>query len=284
MPMLSRAAAPKAASIGVPRTGLAGERSRVSETHSAGEALALRGVFPPLRQAPLVPSAPSPYAPTRSAVETGTKLHEGRFANATLSLVEHGGARWVVKDFAPSPFWIRWTVGCFFTRRELCALRRCQGIDGIPADPVRVDALALAYRHIEGRMLKASPIGAVGAPFFLALEDLVRQVHARRVVHLDLRNRRNVLVREDGKPAILDFQSAISTRFLPGPIRRLLEGSDLSGVYKHWMRYAPETLGEERRLFAARAEKARGLWIFRGYLGIKPRRRPPHRAQSTAGR
>ena len=46
------------------------------------------------------------------------------------------------------------------------------------------------------------------------LESAVRGLHARGVVHLDLRHRSNVLVARDGRPVLIDFASAVC--FRPG--------------------------------------------------------------------
>jgi len=218
---------------------------------------------------------------TRSDLAAGVLLQRGRFANADLLILEFGSVKWVVKDFSPRSWFIRWTIGLFFTRREFHALRRCEGLPGTPHDVQRIDALALAYRFVEGLTLKAFVPGQLDRRFFLELEARMRQVHERRIVHLDIRNRRNVLCTADGHPVILDFQSSLSTRLFPRPLRTLVEESDMSGVYKHWLKYSPTTLDDDRRAFVARVAKLRWLWIFRGYAGVKPKRKPRSPAQMT---
>jgi hypothetical protein len=215
---------------------------------------------------------------TRGSLAGAALLKRGRFANADVLVAEVDGVKWLVKDFAPRSALVRWTIGLFFTRREFRALRRCDGLQGTPPEPRRIDALAFAYRFIEGRPLKSFAIDELDGGFFYALEEVMRQVHARRIVHLDIRNRRNVLRRTDGQPVLIDFQSSLSTRFFPRPLRRLVEESDMSGVYKHWIKYSPSTLDEGRREFVERVAKLRWLWVFRGYAGFKPRRSRPHAA------
>ena len=200
--------------------------------------------------------------------DPGELLSRGRWANAVLYLHRHDGATWVVKDFRPSGFAVRNTIGRFLIRREMRALRRVAGIEGVPAGAFRLDAHALAYRFVPGVTLKHADLDARATEFFVQLERLLVQVHARgRIVHLDVRNARNVLVTERGAPMLLDFQSAISTRWMPAPLRRRAERVDLGGVYKHWQRSAPASLDEARAGLLSRANRWRTLWPVHGYFG-----------------
>ncbi|MDD5706017.1 MAG: hypothetical protein PHR35_08835 [Kiritimatiellae bacterium] len=192
-------------------------------------------------------------------------LHRGRFGNATVWRFPREGGVWVVKDFAACPWIVRWTLGVWLSGREYRALCRLRGLTGVPSGPFRLDALAFGYRYAPGQPLRGLPDGACGRDFFERLEEVVRSVHARGVVHLDLRNARNVLVGADGQPALLDFQSAINTSRWPARWRAGLERIDLSGVYKHWLRHDPGTLGPERETTLRWQLRMRRWWRFRGY-------------------
>jgi len=211
-----------------------------------------------------------PNAPTRDLLQATPPqyLARGRLANADVRLVECGGRRWVVKDFLSCPGWVRHTVGRWFIRRELKALKRLQGIPGIAENPVRVDAFALAYGYVEGRALNEFPLGQPSADFFLALETTVKAMHARGIAHLDLRNRGNVLVGVAQQPVLIDFQSyVILPRWIP-PLARYLEKIDLSGVYKAWERSLPGTLDETRQGLLDSVNAWRKWWVLKGYLGM----------------
>lgn len=201
-------------------------------------------------------------------------LRDGRFANARVERVCIGGADWTVKDFAPRAFVVRHTVGRFLLGRELRALRRLDGIAGVPAQAFRVDAAAMAARFVPGRALADTPDGPFDTDFLLALEALLRQVHARGIVHLDTRGGGNLLIGPDGAPGIIDFQAALSTRWLPQSLRGWLEGMDLSGVYKKWRRWQPDTLGAERLARLERQNRWRRWWFLRGYFGLRKTRKP----------
>ena len=199
-------------------------------------------------------------------------LHRGRAGNATVWRVKTADGDWVVKDFRACPWPIRISYGRWMAAREGRILRDLAGIPGIPVDGVRLDAYAVAYRFFEGRTLRHVGEQPPVPSYFEALETAVKQMHARFWVHLDLRNARNVLELTDGTPGVLDFQSGQYTRRLPGAWRRFLEGVDLSGVYKHWHRHAPESMGAERLNFLRKQLRIRGFWMIKGY-SWRPRRR-----------
>jgi hypothetical protein len=217
-----------------------------------------------------------PAAFDRAALASAERhlLRDGRFANARVERVRIVGADWIFKDFASRAFFVRHTVGRFLLRREVHALRRLQGIDGIPSDAFRVDAFAMAARFVPGRSLASLKKPQVSTGYLLALEALLQQVHSRGLVHLDTRGGGNLLLRPDGTPGIIDFQAALSTRWMPRVLRRWFEDMDLSGVYKKWQLWQPDTLGVQRQQQLDRLNRWRRWWFLRGYLGMRKARKP----------
>jgi RIO-like serine/threonine protein kinase len=209
---------------------------------------------------------------TRAQFEqaAGEVLSRGRWANAVLYIHRHGGERWVVKDFRPRAFAVRNTIGRLLIRREIRALRKLAGVAGVPARAFRLDVHALAYGFVPGAPLNEVELGSRAADFFARLERLLGEVHAvGGILHLDVRNARNVLVSERGEPVLLDFQSHMGTGWMPARLRRWGEDFDLAGVYKHWERMSPETLGEARAGLLAQVNWWRRLWVLRGYFGMR---------------
>ncbi len=203
-----------------------------------------------------------------------TVLRDGRWANARVFRVDHAGRRWVVKDFAPRAAWVRNTA----IRRMVRAPRACEpgpalGIDGVPPDAFRLDACALAFGYVDGLNYGKAPV-AVPA-YFIALEALMRSMHARGIVHLDNRGSGNVLVRPDGSPALIDFQSAVSTRGLPACLRNALQAIDLTGVYKKWQQADAASMGADRLALFGRVNRWRHWWVLRGYAGARKPSQPP---------
>lgn len=202
-----------------------------------------------------------------------TILNRGRWGNADVYLFDRGDQKWVVKDFVPCPALIRETWGRLLVLREYGALSRLQGISGIPEVLCMIDARAFCYEYIPGMNLRKLPSEKLDAGFFYALETLVGRMHQRNVVHLDLRNRRNILMTEDGAPALLDFQSSLNLNHMPRGLHPLLKEIDISGVYKLWQKKQPETMDAQRRARLSAMNRKRGLWVLRGYpMGL---RKPP---------
>ncbi len=199
---------------------------------------------------------------------------KGRRANADLYYLQFSGHEWVVKDFLSCPPLLRNTWGRWVVRHEYQALTHLQGIEGIPAEPFQLDAYALGYRFILGRTLHEAIQGEFPEDFFYRLEKLVHQMHSRNIVHLDLRNRRNILIQSDENPALLDFQTSINIRHFPAPFRRFLREIDLSGVYKMWRKFRPDLLDKEREERLEAFNRKRSAWILRGYpMGILKKRK-----------
>ena len=107
--------------------------------------------------------------------------------------------------------------------------------------------------------------GQLKQDFFLKLEQVVQTIHARGIVHLDLRNGGNILVSPEHQPVLLDFQSNLDLDKVPRFLHRLLKNTDLSGVYKYWMKFDPESMDEDRKRFLKHMNKKRRLWPFQGY-------------------
>jgi RIO-like serine/threonine protein kinase len=86
-------------------------------------------------------------------------------------------------------------------------------------------------------------------------------MHERGVVHLDLRQRRNVIVTPDARPAILDFGGALCLR--PGSrLFAFLAEIDRSGVLKYKNRALPGSLSPQETQTLQRAERIRRFWPF----------------------
>jgi hypothetical protein len=194
-------------------------------------------------------------------------LRDGRWANAQVFRVEAAGRSWVVKDFSRRAFWVRCTIGRFLLRRELRALQRLGDIDGVPQRAFRIDGDAIAAEFIPGTTLGQVSPEQMTTAFFTQLEGLLNDVHSRGIVHLDTRGTGNMLCRPDGKPALIDFQASLDTRWMPASWRRWLDDLDMTGVYKKWLRHDPDSMGIARRELYERMTRRRRLWIARGYAG-----------------
>jgi serine/threonine-protein kinase RIO1 len=191
-----------------------------------------------------------------------------RWGNAHVFISkDKDGIEYVIKDFSVCSPIVRYTSSWFLLWREFRALKRLQHIQGTPGPNLTRTRWSLQYPYIPAKTLKKIAVEntKLNSQFFERLEKLVQNMHKHNVVHLDMRNKRNILITPDNQPVIIDFQTAIFTNLIPPPLRRLLFAVDLSGVYKYWQRFAPEGMNEERQKIAKRMQALRPLWMIEGY-------------------
>ncbi len=153
---------------------------------------------------------------SRAGLEAATVrvLSRGGWGNPDVLLVRDAGGLVVVKDFAPRSPLVRRLLGRWITGREQRAYCVLEGLGAVPRLLGRLDGLALVIEYRPGVLLSRSLRGSLSSGFLDELRDAVGAMHARGVVHLDLRHRSNVLAGEDGHPVLLDFASALC--FRPG--------------------------------------------------------------------
>jgi hypothetical protein len=148
-------------------------------------------------------------------------LNRGNRRNPDVLLVELGERRVVVKDFAPRGALVRATIGRWLTAREIRAYQALTDHPAVPRFLGRIDSLAFVVAYRPGRRLSRKIVGTLRPGFLDDLEQAVRGMHERGVVHLDLRHRSNVLVDGEGRPILIDFASAVCLR-PAGLLARLL--------------------------------------------------------------
>jgi hypothetical protein len=143
-------------------------------------------------------------------------------------------------------------LGRFLTGHELAILRRLRGIRGVPNVLARHDRTGFIYEYIPGWTLDQD----LGIPdrFFDQLLDLVNDVHSRNIVYVDMNKRGNIIVGDDSKPYLIDFQISL---YLPGflltPLRNAFRRADIYHLYKHKHRLAPQsTTTDERGIAGSR--------------------------------
>ena len=201
---------------------------------------------------------------------------------------ERDGMRLVVKINRREPALgipLRW-AGRWLCRREIRAYRALQDLPNVPALLGEVDDTGLVHDYVIGE-----PLGQ-GTPvpddFFDDLLRLVDQLAERGIAYVDTNKPENILLGEDGKPHLIDFQISFDQRSLwpPALARRVLEAFRRGDIYhclKQKRRFRPDQLTDADRLALQRAQR----WvrirraIQKPYFAI---RRPLMRRLQQSGR
>jgi len=150
------------------------------------------------------------------------------------------------RDTREARWWLRW-LARLLMRRESRVLRALEGLDGVPQ-------IIVSNRHELTRgFIKGVPMH-VGNPteknYFTSAARLLRRMHRHGVVHNDLAKEPNLLVREDGRAAFIDFQLAWHSA-RRGRIFRIAAREDIRHLLKHKRTYRAEDLTQrERRILA----------------------------------
>jgi hypothetical protein len=143
---------------------------------------------------------------------------------------------------------MRW-LGRRLARREAAVLQRLSDLPNVPrwAGDVCVNGRrlehAVAHDYVPGH-----PLGdgeRVNDRFFGELTDLLATMHRRGIAYVDLHKRENVIVGDDGRPYLIDFQISLT---LPNwwPARAVLRMAQRSDDYhlaKHVARCRPDLGG-----------------------------------------
>ena len=147
---------------------------------------------------------------------------------------------------------MKW-LGRMLARREARALQRLNGVPGIPAESGAVFANG---RHCENTVahefIAGHPLGAneeVSSTFFIELRQVLDAVHRNGIAYVDLHKRENIVVNENGRPYLVDFQVCFA-RWWPrqgaNPLHRMilrvLQQIDWYHFGKHVSRHRPEQM------------------------------------------
>ena len=169
---------------------------------------------------------------------------------ATAEYAHDSGRRAAVKFHRVQPllfFPMAW-LGRRLAGREDGVLQRMRDTDGFPRSlgPVVVDGRrashAVAHEWIEGRTFK--PWLDVDDRFFPRLLAMIEKLHARDIAYVDMSKWENILIGDDGRPYLLDYQ----IHFRPSsvwPLRwllRMLQSADLYYLHRHWRRARGDTM------------------------------------------
>jgi len=204
---------------------------------------------------------------TREDLEKGyvRRLNKNLSAKPDIRLVEIDGHRAVHKDIRQKPSLVRYTLGSWLIKREYRIYRRLPGCRGVPRLHSRPDRWSILVEYVEGDYLRREDSRLHEPVFFHRLSRLVEAIHARGVVHLDLRHRGNIMITKDGEPYVIDFNGSF---YLGGNAfaRRLLpwfKKVDFFGLLKLKQRVTPHLLTEQEKARLRWFRVIRRFWILK---------------------
>lgn len=159
----------------------------------------------------------------------------------------------VVKYARTQPFCgvpMRW-LARWMREHEAAIYRSLEGLEGVPSYVGMIGEAGYAIEYID-----AAPLDHLESPpegFFDRLLKLMQQIHSRGVSYTDANKRSNILVRPDGRPALVDYQISFRRRDdWPWPLRNISRGifayvaeRDIYHLLKHKRRMAPQDLKAE---------------------------------------
>lgn len=169
----------------------------------------------------------------------------------------------VAKDFAGKGPLTRMIWGPISLAYEKFLLDKVRMVPGVPRVIALQNYNCLLLSRIYGRGIKYGR-EQLGADFFPALLKIIEGLHEQGVFHLDLGHKSNVMVDNQGRPAVIDFNSSL---YLPRCLRwtwliRLLSAVDNYAILRLKVKYQPENCSETDKRKVKRFLRLRKFWIF----------------------
>lgn len=152
-------------------------------------------------------------------------------------------------DFATIP--MAW-IGAFLACREMRLYRLAQDLPGVPRLIGPVGKTGFLHEFVPGHPLGRNE--RVSDTFFDELLETLKTLRRRHIAYVDLNKRQNILMGDDGRPHLIDFQ--ISLHLPPtgwrriAPVRwflRRFQDADRYHCLKHKRRLRPDLLTDAER-------------------------------------
>ena len=140
-------------------------------------------------------------------------------------------------------------VGRWLCRREVRIYRALSDVPNVPDLLGMYGATGFAHAMVPGRPLDRKQ--PVGDDFFPELQSLMADVHRRGIAYVDANKPQNILLGDDGRPYLIDFQISFDLATLGGDhwlsraILARLQREDVYHVLKHKRKIRPDQLTPE---------------------------------------
>jgi hypothetical protein len=181
-----------------------------------------------------------------------TRIHKHDFYAVTAFYESADGGKSVLKmgrtiEFAGFP--LLW-LGKYLCRRELHFYRKLSDLPNIPRVLGTVGQTGFVHDYVEGRPLaKDRPVPDT---FFTELFALFDKLGERNVAYMDTNKPENILLGDDGKPYLIDFQISFDAencwpKWLANWFLRRCRHTDRYHLLKHKNRLRPTEMTDDDR-------------------------------------
>lgn len=189
----------------------------------------------------------------------------GHSARANIKSLTLRGEKFIVKDFGGKGLLMRCGLGRLLLGHEWKIYKLLEGIEGIPRVHHLVDPEAFVMEQVDAEPIKSMKGRFVSDEFMDRLDRIVAEMHSRGVIHLDLQQRRNILITPDQRPYLVDFATAVylgRSAFAQEVLIPLLGIFDRTGVLKIKERHTPHLLTDKDKKTLRFMARYRKTWIF----------------------
>ena len=180
-----------------------------------------------------------------------TRVVKHDFWAATAFYDCQDGSRAVAKINRLEPFFgihLAW-IGRWLCRREVRVYRALGDLPNVPELLGTIGSTGFVHAFVPGRPLARREW--VSDEFFPELRSAIAEIHRRNIAHVDANKRENILLGDDGRPHLIDFQISFDLHelgdwFVPRGILRQLQAADQYHLSKHQRRLRPDQLTPEQ--------------------------------------
>ena len=166
--------------------------------------------------------------------ETAQKEPLSAGYQASTWLFEHPEITLVVK-VAPNTGLRKYLLGLTL-KHEYQVYKKLQGVAGVPKCYGLYKDRFLVLEYIQGQTLRERE-PADHDYFYLRLLQLIKEIHKRGVMHVDLKRKDNILVVNHREPYLIDFGVAVIVRQWYRPLNRFLLNLGKRYDYNAWVKH-----------------------------------------------
>ncbi|MEA1922318.1 MAG: hypothetical protein U9N63_06645 [Pseudomonadota bacterium] len=191
------------------------------------------------------------------------KISAEKALKPDILIVENKEQFLVAKDFRGKAWMAQYLWGPLNIGYEKFLLNKLAGVAKIPQVIGLEDYNCLLISRIEGDEIKKCS-HLLAQDFFDQLLKIADDLHARGVLHLDLGHKSNIMVDQNGNPAIIDFNASL---YLPPnslfrPLIRLLGKVDRYSILRLKIKFRPQDACPAEKRGVEKFLRLRKLWFF----------------------